>query len=334
MARFMLVAMVAVVVRFVTVFARSTRATDHIGVLQSGYKRPALSATQRAKMDAAVAKGQDTLERIRTTYPVLRHDYTVDPALVAKVATMKLKQLEKICGAKLGNPSKMPGYSFGTPAAECLVGGHLRGKHGTSCEFCYAFETGFYAFAAIVAAAYRRLHAFELWLRGNNELFPYALARLIAHYSATYKHQDGSIGTDVFRFHDAGDLQSVEMLRGICMVAELCPAIRFWLPTREWKLLRAFHNAGYRYPANLQVNFSMHYRNAPLKDLARCTSMGIGVSVVSDDGDTTRYEAMGAHICPSLMQQGKCLDCRACWGVRPSERSTARQQPIIVYRFH
>lgn len=41
---------------------------------------------------------------------------------------------------KLGQTSKMPGFSFGLDAEKCNVGSKLRKIKGSTCEKCYAFR--------------------------------------------------------------------------------------------------------------------------------------------------------------------------------------------------
>ncbi len=55
------------------------------------------------------------------------------------------------------------------------------------------------------------------------------------------------------RWHDSGDLQSVEHLEKIIEVCRRTPQIQHWLPTRELAILRACRE---RIPANLTIRVS------------------------------------------------------------------------------
>ena len=60
---------------------------------------------------------------------------------------MNTKEALKIVGG-LSKPSKMPGWAYGIPAAECKTGEKLRDIEGSTCEGCYALK-GCYVFAVV-----------------------------------------------------------------------------------------------------------------------------------------------------------------------------------------
>ena len=57
---------------------------------------------------------------------------------------MNTKEALKLVGG-LSKPSKMPGWAYGIPAAECKTGGKLKLVPGSTCEGCYA-DKGCYVF--------------------------------------------------------------------------------------------------------------------------------------------------------------------------------------------
>ena len=57
---------------------------------------------------------------------------------------MKTSEALKLVGG-LAKPSKMPGWAYGIPAAECKTGEKLKKIKGSTCEGCYA-EKGCYVF--------------------------------------------------------------------------------------------------------------------------------------------------------------------------------------------
>src|SRR5262245_26001367 len=125
------------------------------------------------------------------------------------------QQAVEITG-RLSKPSKMPGFAYGLPAEECITGSKLRDVEGSVCQECYALK-GFYKLYAktVKPAQYKHLDAIAhpQWVN--------AMVTLLHSYK--------EVG--YFRWHDSGDLQSVDHLRKIVLVAEGCPEIRFWLPT-------------------------------------------------------------------------------------------------------
>jgi hypothetical protein len=197
---------------------------------------------------------------------------------------MKTSEALKLVGG-LSKPSKMPGWAYGIPAAECKTGKQLQDIIGSTCEGCYATK-GCYVFPVVQAAQYRRLKAIDnpLWVR--------AMAALINSKKAKY-----------FRWHDSGDLQSLKHLAKIYKVAKLTPGVKHWLPTREaWT--QKYQD---RAPSNLTLRFSMPMVNQPAAGNWNNTS-----TVVTDPAQAT---------CPASKQDNKCLDCRACWD--PSVKNVA-----------
>ena len=188
---------------------------------------------------------------------------------------MNTQEALKIVGG-LSKPSKMPGWAYGLPAAECKTGSKLAQQDNTTCSGCYALK-GCYVFPVVQAAQYRRLAAIRspLWVG--------AMALLINSKKSKW-----------FRWHDSGDVQDEEHLLKIFAVAKLTPETRHWLPTREaWtsKYLSAV-------PDNLTLRFSM-----PMVDQAPAGAWANTSTVVSGKGRT----------CPAPDQNNECKDCRACW---------------------
>lgn len=105
-------------------------------------------------------------------------------------------------------------------------------------------------------------------------------------------------GEDRFRWHDSGDLQGQWHLNKIIEIALRMPDIRFYLPTKEYKLARA--NQG-KLPPNLIMRVSAPMVNEPPPVWASHSS------VVVDDKDGYGFA------CPAYQQDHKCLDCDACW---------------------
>jgi hypothetical protein len=127
---------------------------------------------------------------------------------------MNTTEALKLVGG-LSKPSKMPGWAYGIPAAECKTGKKLQDVPGSTCEGCYATK-GCYVFPVVQAAQYRRLAAIK------NPLWVEAMATLINSKKSKY-----------FRWHDSGDVQDEAHLLKIFEVCKLTPETSHWLPTRE-----------------------------------------------------------------------------------------------------
>ena len=102
---------------------------------------------------------------------------------------MLTKEAKKITQS-LTRTSKMPGLSYSLPAWACQTGSKLRKIEGTPCFSCYALKGNYIRYPKIKEVQYKRLDSI------TNPLWVEAMAVQI-------KNQK------YFRWHDAGDIQSV-----------------------------------------------------------------------------------------------------------------------------
>jgi hypothetical protein len=65
--------------------------------------------------------------------------------------------------------------------------------------------------------------------------------------------QDSPEESKYFRIFDSGDIQSVQMLRDWIFIATQLPDIKFWLPTKEYRIIRAFNEP---IPDNMVIRVS------------------------------------------------------------------------------
>lgn len=183
----------------------------------------------------------------------------------------------------LSRPSKMPGAGYGLPAlVSCKMGSKYAAVPGSVCSECYACK-GRYAFSNVVNAQMKRLTAIThpLWVDGMVALI-------------------GRLREKHFRWHDSGDLTSLEHLDKICQIARQLPNYIFWLPTQELKLVNMYR-ASNTIPNNLIIRISTPMIDGPIPRTDLCTS-----SVHKDK------PAQG-YACPASSNNGKCGTCRACW---------------------
>ena len=188
---------------------------------------------------------------------------------------MLTKEAKKITQS-LTRTSKMPGLSYSLPAWACQTGSKLRKIKGQTCFSCYALKGNYIRYPKIKEVQYKRLDSI------TNPLWVEAMAVQI-------KNQK------YFRWHDAGDIQSVEHLRKIFAVAILTPNTKHWLPTQERKYLLEVDQS--EVPDNLIIRLSGSKINGSIPNAWEHTS-----SVVTENPK-----------CPSSNQDGKCMDCRMCW---------------------
>lgn len=183
----------------------------------------------------------------------------------------------------LSTPSKMPGFAYGTPAKRCIVGSILRERAGSVCSKCYA-RKGMYSFPVVAKAQAKRL---EILSSNLSDWTDNMVALLERKYAKREK---------VFRWHDSGDLQSLAHLEAIVTIATRLPDIRFWLPTKEYGLIRSYKG---KVPTNLVIRVS-----APM--------IGSSVPAIAGTVSSTVDSGKG-FACEAYTRGGKCGDCRACW---------------------
>ena len=152
---------------------------------------------------------------------------------------MLIKEAKEITGG-LSKPSKMPGPAYNLPASQCITGAKLVNVPGSTCSGCYALKGNYIRFPAVQKAMERRAASLvhDSWIT--------AMVTLIK------KHR-------WFRWHDSGDLQSVQHLNNIFEVCKLTPDTRHWLPTREARFLSLMDPDVV--PKNLKIVLSDHMNN-------------------------------------------------------------------------
>ncbi len=181
--------------------------------------------------------------------------------------TLTVKEALAICGS-LSSPGKMPCHGYALPAQRCRLGSFLQQLPKAICHYCYALR-GRYLFPKVRAAMEKRTESLAdpRWVE--------AITTLI------YRS-----GDRFFRWHDSGDLQSIEHLQKIIQVCNFLPRVKF-------------------FPSNLCIRLSAH-----LIDGKPPLSHGLPVSTVSSQSTGIPSEA---HICPAPKQNNHCGNCRACW---------------------
>lgn len=201
--------------------------------------------------------------------------------------TQRIAQLEEEIGS-LSSPSKMPSNSYSISARDCKVGGKLVELANSICEGCYALK-GHYNYPTVKTA-----HSIRKEAMLHNPNWVSLISELIK-----LKEKSG-----YFRWFDSGDLQSLENLRNIALVAENLPEIKFWLPTKEWGIVSEYKKKYGEFPENLTVRLSAYFLDKEVSEETKKKLNCVSSSVTTDKNKVT---------CPSSKQGNKCLDCRACW---------------------
>ena len=199
---------------------------------------------------------------------------------------MKIKSISQALGivGGLSNPSKMPCHSYGISAHLCITGAKLNKVEGSVCSDCYALKGMYGDWNKNVTEAHaKRAQALKdpLWID--------AMVFLI-----------NTRKMDYFRWHDSGDIQSLQHLFNIVSIAEQCPKTKFWIPTREKKFINQYLDSFGAFPKNLIVRVSATMQDEPAGDFPNTSTVHKNAKPIG-------------RACNSNKQGGKCLDCRDCW---------------------
>ena len=209
-----------------------------------------------------------------------------------------LKEAEASVGG-LSAPSKMPSYAWSISAKRCDMGSKLAKIEGSVCNKCYALK-GRYMFGNTQDALERRYNAWS----NDRDTWTNAMIYIMNNK----KH---IINTGHFRWFDSGDIQGEAMLSDINTIAWSSPNIRFWLPTKEYKLVKEYTQNNDIAP-NLIIRVSNPNVNSnTLKGYDHISSVYSKDMLENSDG----------YICPSSKQGNQCGECRACWSDKINEVS-------------
>ena len=182
----------------------------------------------------------------------------------------------------LSNTSKLGCKSISLNAKSCKTGSKLAKKKGSVCFGCYALK-GCYQFPVVQDAMARRMEFF------NSPNFIPIMVWLLS-----------SLRKKKFRWFDSGDVQSVIMALNILEICRLTPDIKHWIPSKEYKIWREALKIQ-KLPDNVCLRMSSpNIDQEPLKGFEN-------TSTVHKD-----KKAFGLE-CIAYKQDGKCLDCKACY---------------------
>lgn len=193
-----------------------------------------------------------------------------------------LKQASEIIGGYTVT-SKMPTISYSISAKDCKTGSKLRKIKNSVCSDCYALKGNYVRYAKnIEKAQNKRLKA--IFCKDWTNAMIYIM-----------NHQKQVIKSGLFRWHDSGDIQSMEHLQKIVDIAKSTPNIKHWLPTKESNIIKNFKGD---IPKNLIIRLSGSFIDgkAPIYK---------NTSTVTTDKDKAT--------CRSFENNGQCKECRKCW---------------------
>ena len=182
----------------------------------------------------------------------------------------------------LSSTSKLGCKSISLNAKSCKTGSKLAKKKGSVCFGCYALK-GCYQFPVVQVAMERRMKFFY-----HKDFIPIMVFLL------------SSLRKKKFRWFDSGDVQNVLMALNILEICRLTPEVKHWIPSKEVKIWREVLKIQ-KLPNNVCLRISSpNIDQEPLKGFEN-------TSTVHKD-----KKAFGLE-CIAYKQDGKCLDCEACF---------------------
>ena len=198
---------------------------------------------------------------------------------------MLVKQATTAGKISTGN-TKMPGTTYAIDAFACNVGAKLRNIKGSTCNQCYAIKL-----------QKLRPSVDQGW-KANLSKFN-AVSRQFWIDSMVF--QLNRYNTDGFhRWFDAGDLQSIDMLRMITAVALRTPHIKHWIPTRERAIVAEYLRFDVT-PENLVIRLSAAMVNgAPNTGFKNTSTVHFKAEPIGNE-------------CKAYTRKNNCGDCRMCW---------------------
>ena len=186
---------------------------------------------------------------------------------------------------KLSKTSKLGTKSWSLQAIETCPGS--KGADGNlvpACSGCYA-TTGMYHFGPVKA------------VRADNKADWQRAGWTADMVKALSKETH-------FRWFDSGDMYAIELAEKIYSIAKATPTTKHWIPTRMAKFPK-FADVIARMQAlpNVMVRFSSDAVDGSY-------TPGVHGSTILPEGMAA---PAGVTVCQAPEQDGKCLDCRACW---------------------
>lgn len=214
----------------------------------------------------------------------------------------------------------MQAWSWSLPAGDRRTCPAALPGPGSVCGSCYA-QTGRFIYGSVARAQWVRYHWVSAGLRVRFSLAQY-MARVIGGYCTN----------GYLRVHDSGDFFSREYV-GLWMdIATLCPAVRFWFPTRTWRFpawLPALRQLAALPNVVVRPSALCHDEAAPVVDgLAAGNAVPRQLSRgVKRSDKHMSVEGRMHTICPKSHGSHNCqrAGCRRCWD------SPAEQMAVLFH---
>jgi hypothetical protein len=147
-----------------------------------------------------------------------------------KEPKLNLKISKSICGTISLKNKKLNCPSWSLNPSKCKTGKILSENKKSICSKCYANRMQ--SFRSNIAKSWDYNYHNYINMTNNRKEWIEAMI-----YQINYACK--KMNTNYFRWFVGGDLQSQEMLESIITIARKMPEIQFWMPTKEYSILRA-----------------------------------------------------------------------------------------------
>ena len=208
-----------------------------------------------------------------------------------------LKRVKEVVGTISRQNSKLECANWSLPTSLCNKGQKLRLIENSVCGICYAEKI-----EKMWPAPYRAwVNNYELYKKSDR-------AEWIDHFIVGIKAAAKKTKNPSYvRWFPSGDIQDIEMLDRICVIARKCKNILFWLPSKQIDIISEYF-AFNSIPNNLSIRVSSFMINQDPPRVIR----GVNTSTVSKDGKNNKIK------CPATWKigvgkNGKCNSCKMCW---------------------
>ena len=229
-----------------------------------------------------------------------------------------IKQANKVTGG-LSRPSKMPCPAYSIPAETCRTGAKLVDVKGSVCSGCYAMKNNYKRFAKTI-----KPKLYERYQKLFNEQWVEGMVLLI----------NKQCKNGFFRWHDSGDVQSIEHIKRIVMVCKKTPEVMHWVPTREFRLVKQYIKKYGAFPGNLTVRLSAHMIEGKAPEIENLPTSTVSANnynckaYLTDKNDNVYKPDHFAKLnkaAKRALDFGHCGKCRKCW---------SKSVKNITYKLH
>lgn len=210
---------------------------------------------------------------------------TLNDKVFALVAKM---QAETDSTVRLSNTSKLGVKSWSLQALNtCPASIGADGELVDACKGCYA-TAGHYRYANVRAPREFNRQAWEQDSFVND--FVKALNK-----------------ERFFRWFDSGDMYNIKLAEKMLLIMQATPHVMHWLPTRMYKF-KKFHSVIEQMAAlpNVAVRLSS---DSITGELVNSKVSDLNSTIIQED----KIDSYNGFICQAFYQDGKCLDCTACY---------------------